>query len=229
MNEMLISGCGAEIIKVTQPDKHGGYLLNRIKKVKELQSKISNSYWINQYENPLNAKAYYYSLGKEICYQLEEIDYAFLGVSSGGTITGVSQKLKENFPNVKVIAVDVEGSVIFNNPSKKRYIPGIGSSMVPKILQQALIDEVVMVSEVASIRACHELLEKHSFFVGGSSGSVLAAIKKFFSENQINRPVNVVALFPDRGERYYETIYNKNWCEKITALYEKQMTSAITV
>jgi cysteine synthase A len=229
MNEMLISGCGAEIVKVTQPDKHGGYLLNRIEKVKELQSKISNSYWVNQYENPLNAKAYYYSLGKEICYQLEEIDYAFMGVSSGGTITGVSQKLKENFPDVKVIAVDVEGSVIFNKPAQKRYIPGIGSSMVPKILQQALIDEVVMVSETASIRACHELLEKHSFFVGGSSGSVLAAIKKFFSENQVNRPVNVVALFPDRGERYYETIYNKNWCEKITALYEKQMTPAITV
>jgi len=215
MNEMLIRAYGAEVIKVRQPDEYGGYLLTRINKIKELQREIPNSYWINQYENPLNARAYYHTLGKEICFQVDEIDYVFLGVSSGGTITGVSRKVKENFPNVKVIAVDVEGSVIFNRPAKKRWIPGIGSSMVPRILEEAYIDEVVITDEVSTIRACYELLEQHSFFVGGSSGSVLAGIRKYFQEKDIGSPVNVVSVFPDRGERYYDTVYNKEWCDKI--------------
>lgn len=222
MNEMLIHSNGAEMVKVQQPDKHGGFLLTRIQKVKELAEGISNSYWINQYENPLNAGAYYHSLGKEICFQIDDIDFAFLGVSSGGTITGVSKKIKENFSHVKVIAVDVEGSVIFGKPSKKRYIPGIGSSMVPVILKNAVIDEVVITDELSTINACYELLEKHSFFVGGSSGSVLAGIKKYFTKNRQSGPVNVVAVFPDRGERYYDTIYNKEWCDKIIKLGDKQ-------
>jgi N-(2-amino-2-carboxyethyl)-L-glutamate synthase len=221
MNEMLIRSNGAEIVKVTQPDKHGGYLLTRIREIKKLRETIGNAYWINQYENPLNAAAYYHSLGKEICFQIDEIDYAFLGVSSGGTITGVSKKIKENFPNVKVIAVDVEGSVIFGNAAKKRYIPGIGSSMVPAILKEAFIDEVVMTDEIATIRACYELLEKHSLFAGGSSGSVLAGIRKYFSAGKVRHPVNVVCVFPDRGERYYDTIYNKEWCDKIIQLSER--------
>ena len=155
MNEMLILSNGAEIVKVIQPDKYGGYLLSRIQKVKELMSITGNAYWVNQYENPLNAAAYYHSLGKEICYQIDEIDYVFLGVSSGGTITGVSKKIKENFPHCKVVGVDVEGSVIFNGRAGKRFIPGIGSSMVPKILADAVIDELVITDEISSIEACY--------------------------------------------------------------------------
>jgi 2,3-diaminopropionate biosynthesis protein SbnA len=216
MNEMLIRSAGAEIVKVTQPDKHGGYLLSRIQKIHELTKEIKNSYWVNQYENPLNALAYYHSLGKEICFQIDAIDYVFMGVSSGGTITGVSRKIKENFPDAKIVAVDVEGSVIFNQPSGKRHIPGIGSSMVPKILSDAHIDEVIITDETSTIAACYELLEKHNFFVGGSSGSVFSGIRKFFAGRKIEQPVNVVSVFPDRGERYFDTIYNREWREKIS-------------
>jgi 2,3-diaminopropionate biosynthesis protein SbnA len=217
MNEMLIRSNGAEIIKVTEPDQHGGYLLTRIAKIKDLQREIEDCYWINQYENPLNARAYYESLGRELCFQIEEIDYVFLGVSSGGTITGVSQKIKENFPEAKIVAVDVEGSLIFSGISRKRFIPGIGSSMVPAILRDAIIDDVVITDETHSIAACHELLEKHSLFVGGSSGSALAGIRKFFLKKGVTKPVNVVTVFPDRGERYFDTIYNKVWCDKIVS------------
>ncbi|MBC9913420.1 2,3-diaminopropionate biosynthesis protein SbnA [Chitinophaga varians] len=229
MNQMLIESNGAEVVKVTKPDKHGGYLLTRIEKVTELKEAIANSYWINQYENPLNARAYYDSLGKEICFQVEEIDYVFLGVSSGGTITGVSKKIKENFPDAKIVAVDVEGSRIFDQPAKKRFIPGIGSSMVPGILQHATIDEVVMVDELSTINACYELLEKHGFFVGGSSGSVLAGIRKFFSDRQMEGSVHAVSVFPDRGERYFDTIYNKEWCDKVKRFKEEERLSLTNV
>lgn len=215
MNEMLIGAYGAEIIKVTKADANGGYLLTRIEKIHELMNTIPNTYWVNQYENPLNARAYYDSLGKEICFQAAHIDYAFLGVSSGGTITGVSRKIKENFPDCKIIAVDVEGSVIFNKPASKRYIPGIGSSMVPKILKEALIDDVIITNEWETINECYTLLRDHNIFAGGSSGSVIAGIKSYFSRMNISHPVNVVTVFPDRGERYFDTIFDKNWCDKI--------------
>jgi cysteine synthase A len=229
MNEMLILSSGARVIKVTKPDKYGGYLLTRIEKIKELKDEIKNSYWVNQYENPLNAEAYYNTLGKEICFQMDEIDYAFLGVSSGGTITGVSRKIKENFAGSKIIAVDVEGSVIFGHPPQKRYIPGIGSSMVPKILEKANIDDVVVVDESSTIKACYELLQKNSLFVGGSSGSVMAGIRSYFSGKEISYPVNVVCVFPDRGERYYDTIYNPAWCSKILQAKSEQGRMPINV
>ncbi len=215
VNEMLISSYGAQIIKVTQPDENGGYLLNRIKKVKELTAEIDNSYWINQYGNPYNAEAYYYSLGEEICNAFDRLDYAFIGVSSGGTITGISNKIKEKFPEVKVIAVDIIGSVIFGNPAKKRYIPGIGSSMVPMILKQAKIDEVVMVDEESTVQMCHELLKKHYIFAGGSSGSAFAAVKKYFKTKAPKTKAAVVTIFADKGERYSSTVYDRNWCTHI--------------
>jgi 2,3-diaminopropionate biosynthesis protein SbnA len=214
INEFLIKSFDAKVIKVNVPDCGGGYLLNRISKVKELLKEIDNSYWVNQYGNPYNADAYYHILGVEICDTLENIDYVFMGVSSGGTITGVSNKIKEKFPNAKVIAVDIFGSVIFGHPPHKRYIPGIGSSMVPEILKKAKIDDVVMVDEISTIEMCYELLNKHYIFAGGSSGSAFAAIKKYFASEKINKKVNVVTVFADRGERYANTVYNEEWCRE---------------
>lgn len=225
INEMLIRANGAKVVKVDTPDSRGGYLLTRVEKVKELKCEIENSYWVNQYENPLNARAYYQSLGKELCFQIEEIDYIFLGVSSGGTITGVSQKIKENFPNAQVIAVDVEGSVIFGGESRKRLIPGIGSSMKPKILKNAQIDDFVITDEISTVNACYELLEKHNFFVGGSSGSAYAAVKQYFANRKITEPVNVVTIFADRGERYFNTIFNKEWLDNVFKARQKELVS----
>jgi cysteine synthase A len=213
INQTLMQAYGATVIKVDVPDCNGGYLLNRIEKVKQLKEEIDNSYWVNQYGNPYNAEAYYKTLGQEICDSMEYLDYLFLGISSGGTITGVSQKVKERFPDAQVVAVDIYGSVIFGNPPRKRYIPGIGSSMVPDIIKQAKIDDVVMVDEVATIDMCNELLCRYNIFAGGSSGSVLAGIKKYFSNSKINGRKNIATIFPDRGDRYATTVYNSEWCE----------------
>jgi len=213
INEYLIKTLSTKMIKVTEPDENGGYLLNRIKKVKELIKEIPNSYWVNQYGNPYNAEAYR-TLGKEICNELNRVDYVFLGVSSGGTITGVSQKIKDIFPKAKIVAVDIVGSVIFGGSPRKRYIPGIGSSMVPNILKDAKIDEVLTMDEVSTIKMCHELLKEHNLFVGGSSGSVFSAVKKYFFGKKFNKKPNVVLIFADMGDRYINTIYNEDWYNK---------------
>lgn len=217
VNEMLIRLQGAEVIRITEPDEYGGFLMNRIAKIQEILHSTDNIYWINQYANPLNARAYYNSLGIEICLEAprQKVDYLFMGISSGGTITGVSQKVRENHPEAKIIAVDVEGSVIFGGKAKKRFIPGIGSSMRPDILEYAVIDDVVYVNEEETIDSCHELLERHNLYAGGSSGSVYSGIKKYFKENKTDSPVNVMCVFADSGERYITTIYNHQWGEMI--------------
>lgn len=210
-NEYLIKMLASKTIKVTEVDENGGYLLSRIRKVEQIKKDNSNSYWINQYGNPYNAEAYRETLGQELCEEIDSIDYVFMGVSSGGTITGVSQKIKEIFPKAKIIAVDIIGSVVFGGSPQKRVIPGIGSSMVPDILKNAKIDEVVMISEASTIEMCQELLMENFLFVGGSSGSVYSAIKKYFKGKVFDEKPNVVAIFADRGDRYVNTIYNEAW------------------
>lgn len=213
-NEQLINKLSYRTVKVSEPDQFGGYLLTRIKTVKELLNEYPQSYWVNQYGNRLIAEAYENSLGNELCRDLKRIDYLFVSVSSGGTITGISRRVKKSYPEAKVIAVDMEGSVVFGEKPQKRAIPGIGSSMVPDILSEALIDEVVIVDESSTIEMCNLLLEEHTLFVGGSSGSVFAAVDKYFSARELKQPANAVLLFPDRGDRYLNTVYNDDWCNQ---------------
>ena len=111
--------------------------------------------------------------------------------------------------------MDTKGSVIFGGKAEKRYIPGIGSSMVPDILKEAKIDEVVTIPEREAVKSCHKLLKDHSIFAGGSSGSIFTAVEKYFESCQIKNQPTVVAIFPDRGERYINTVYNKDWYEKL--------------
>jgi N-(2-amino-2-carboxyethyl)-L-glutamate synthase len=226
VNEMIIKSLDARVVKVNVPDEFGGYLLPRIAKVKEFVNEIDNSYWVNQYGNPLNAEAYYHSLGSEICSELTgDLDYIFLGVSSGGTITGISQKIKEMYPKARVIAVDIWGSVIFGNKPHKRYIPGIGSSMIPEILKSAFIDDVMMVDELETINHCKKLLKNYSIFAGGSSGSVFAAINKYFKGRTLKDKINVVTIFPDKGERYCNTVYSEEWYNQtFSKIREKKET-----
>lgn len=222
VNEAIIKHLNACVVKVTEPDSSGGYLLSRIQKVNQLAAEMNNAYWVNQYANPLNANAYYHTLGKEISDSLEDVDYLFLGVSSGGTITGTSRRIKECFPKAKVIAVDIKGSVIFGGAPSKRSIPGIGSSMVPQILKEADIDDVILVDELSTIQNCHELLQQNYIFAGGSSGSVIAAIKQYFEGKEFSKAPNVVTIFADRGDRYSSTIYNENWCENFRLNFKNE-------
>lgn len=209
--ERLLRTFAYDVIKVTERDETGGYLLTRIKQIRDLQEQNDNVFWTNQYGNPDSFRAHYYGLGTEISKYFEELDYAFIGVSSGGTISGVSRRLKEKFPAIKIIAIDTEGSVIFGQTPKKRYIPGIGSSMVPDILSEAVIDKVIHVPEVHAVEGCYELFEKHAIFAGGSSGASYYAIREYFKYKEFEKTPNVVFLCPDGGTPYIDTVYNKEW------------------
>lgn len=209
-NEELLKGLGTEIIKVNEVDNAGGYLNTRIKKINEMLAENPNLYWINQYKNYDNAMAYA-SIGKEILDKLNP-DYIFLGVSSGSTITGVSIYIKNHSAKTKIIAVDIEGSVVFSQKPKNRFISGIGSSIVPEILKEAKIDDVVIVTEKDSINMCRELLLNNAIFAGGSSGSVYAAVSNYFADKIFDKKPKIVGIFADRGDRYCNTVYNDSWC-----------------
>jgi N-(2-amino-2-carboxyethyl)-L-glutamate synthase len=209
--EQVLRLMSYRVIKITELDNTGGYLLNRIKTVQEICSCTLNSFWPNQYNNENNYLAYYHSLGVELAEFFDKLNYIFVGVSSGGTITGLSCRLKEAFNDVKVIAVDIEGSVIFGQQPKRRFISGIGASMVPPILKNALIDDVVVVSQEDTVSGCHQLLFNHQIFCGASTGAVYVAADRFLSEREGRRPCNAVFLCADRGYAYMNTIFRQDW------------------
>jgi N-(2-amino-2-carboxyethyl)-L-glutamate synthase len=172
------------VVKVEERDDTGGFLKTRLAKVQELVRTIPDAYWTNQYGNVDAMEAHYLMTGGEIRDAFSQLDYIFLGVSTAGTISGVSRR---RFPSIQVIAVDTVGSIIFGGPPKKRHIPGIGSSITPDLLKHALIDDVVMVPECDAVESCQELLERYGLFVGGSSGSAYAAVKRYLPRMPVAR------------------------------------------
>lgn len=216
ITEKLLNSIAYKVIKVIERDNTGGFLLNRLKTVQDML-RNPNMYWTNQYNNNENFCAHYYGTGEELVKEFNHLDYAFIGVGTGGTIAGVSQKLKEKFRNIKIIAVDTKGSVIFGGDPQRRYIPGIGSSIRPKLVKKAIIDEVMIIPEIETVRGCHKLLNEYGIFAGGSSGTTFIAVNKYFEKKKLDYTPNIVFLCPDAGLPYIDTIYNSewvNWLEK---------------
>jgi cysteine synthase A len=208
------------VVKVEERDDTGGFLKTRLDMVKHLCATTPNAFWTNQYGNPDAVEAHYELTAEEISAEFESLDFAFIGVSTGGTIAGVSRRLKERYPKVRIIAVDTKGSVIFGDVPRKRHIPGVGSSIVPPLLSQALIDDVVLIPEFEAVAACRELLETHGLFAGGSSGTVYAAVKRYAARMTrwgfvgARRPT-VLFLCADRGTPYLDTVFDPAWAAKL--------------
>lgn len=205
----IISSFGANIVVIDEPDENNIYVTKRLEYINDQLAKDKDLYWINQYNNPLIRDAYK-SLANELIEQKEAIDYVFVPVSSCGTISGISKYLKEVKPTIKIVAVDLKSSSIFYKPTTQQKLPGMGFNSVPGNLQYAHIDEVVIVDELSCIIECRELLNK-GLLVGPSSGSVVAAINKLCSHS--TRIPEIVAIFPDKGDRYIATVFNDEWCQ----------------
>ncbi len=210
-NEACLRTTCDSIVKVHDLDDRQGYLKTRLARIRELQATLPDVYWPNQYANRDAIEAHYRFTGTEICNAFSSLDYVFVGVSTCGTISGVSRRVKEKFPHAKIIAVDAEGSLIFGGAPKKRCIPGIGATVAPALLREASIDDVVIVPEVETIRACRALLDEHGLFVGGSSGSAYSAIQMRRKALRGARKPNVLFLCCDRGSAYLDTVFDDAW------------------
>jgi N-(2-amino-2-carboxyethyl)-L-glutamate synthase len=213
-NVRIMRRFGAEVEVVDEPDEMGGYLHTRIRRVKELVSRTPRAVWVNQYANTRNWQAYYYGIGEELADGLTTApDYLFAAVSTTGSILGCARRLREDFPNLRVVAVDAVGSVIFGTPPGPRNIPGIGSSRVPELFTPEEIDEVFHIDDVEAATECRRLLATEGIFAGGSSGAVIAAIAQKLPT--MPRPSRVIAILPDRGDRYLDHVYDDDWLAEV--------------
>jgi N-(2-amino-2-carboxyethyl)-L-glutamate synthase len=203
------------VLKVEEADESGGFLQARLRAVEDLRANTEKAYWTNQYANTDGMDAHYQQTAAEICHDLSALNYAFIGVSSGGTIAGMSRRLKEHFPTVKVIAVDAAGSAIFGGAPRKRHIPGLGAGIVPPLLQHAEIDDVAIVTEQTTARACRDLLWDHGLFVGGSSGTSFAAVQQYAEVMRATPSPTALFLCGDRGTAYLDTVFNAEWTTRL--------------
>ena len=215
-NLRMLQQLGAQIEMVTQVDDQGGYLKTRLQRVHELCRTLPQALWINQYANQRNWQAHAFGSGDEIVAELDApIDCLVVAVSTTGTILGVARRLRQEFPKLRVVAVDAVGSVIFGAPPQPRKIPGLGSSIVPPLLSCDEIDEVVYVGDRESVQGCRDLVAAEGLLAGGSSGSVIAAITKL--QPTFPRPYRVLTILPDRGERYLDLVYDDEWVAHLPA------------
>lgn len=210
-NLSILKAFGAGIAMVTEKDSEGGYLHTRIAHVQHLLNTLPNSVWLNQYANRRNWESHYHGEGEEIVAALGDtrLDAVVIGVSTTGTILGLARRLRRSYPQLRVIAVDAAGSVIFGGTAGPRELPGIGASRCPELLDMSEIDEVVYVTDWEATRVCRELVERESIFAGGSSGSVIAGVFKI--RHTFAPGATVLTLLPDRGDRYLDTVYAEGW------------------
>ena len=212
-NIEILQAYGAEIDLVIEPDEVTGEFLHaRLKRVRALQEEIPNSFCPDQYSNEYNAKAHEFTM-HEIDVALDgKVDYLFCATSTCGTLRGCSAYIREHNLKTTVVAVDAIGSVIFGGERAKRLIPGHGSAIPPPLFRPDLAHACVHVSEVECVVGCRRLVTREAILAGGSSGAILMAIEKM--KRDIPHDANCVAILPDRGERYLDTIYSGEWVRK---------------
>src|SRR4249920_327394 len=173
---------GAQVRVVEDRDPAGGYLGSRVKKIDQILQSDPHAIWLNQYANIANTNVHAEQTANEIAREFDKVDWVFVGTGTTGTLAGISEGLRQEFPRIKVVAVEPAGSVTFGGPPGKRNIPGIGTSMRPKLADLAKPDRIVVVNEEKTVEACRSFVRDHHLLVGGSTGTVLAAVKELTSD-----------------------------------------------
>tara|TARA_R110002049_G_scaffold33535_14_gene110449 strand:+ start:2982 stop:3962 length:981 start_codon:yes stop_codon:yes gene_type:complete len=186
---------------------------------KRLATEISNSWYVNQYDNPSNTKAHFLSTGPEIWKQTAgKVTHFVVGVGTGGTVSGVGKFLKSKNPNIKVWGIDTYGSVfkkyhetgIFDENEIYPYITeGIGEDILPKNVDFGVIDGFTKVTDKDAAVYTQRLAKEEAMFLGNSAGAAikgLLQLKEHFTKDDV-----VVVLFHDHGSRYVGKMFNDEW------------------
>ncbi|CAG2532482.1 cystathionine beta-synthase [Maribacter dokdonensis] len=217
----ILRAVGAEVVvcpTAVEPDDPRSYYSVS----KRLAKETPNSWYVNQYDNPSNAKAHYESTGPEIWKQTDgKITHFVVGVGTGGTISGVGKYLKEQNPNIKVWGIDTYGSVfkkyhetgIFDEKEIYPYVTeGIGEDILPKNVDFDVIDGFTKVTDKDGAVYTQRLAKEEGMFLGNSAGSAIKGVlqlKEHFTKDDV-----VVVLFHDHGSRYVGKMFNDDWMRK---------------
>lgn len=195
----LLKAYGAELV-LTDAAKG---MQGAVDKAEELANEIPGSIIAGQFVNPANWKIHYETTGPEIWRDTDgTVDIFVSAVGTGGTITGVGTYLKEQNPQIKVVAVEPEASPLLSQGKAGPHkIQGIGANFIPEVLDTSIYDEIIAVSDDAAFDTMKELAVTEGLFTGISSGAALYAAQELVKREE-NREKNVVVLLPDTGERY---------------------------
>ena len=221
-----LKALGAEVVlcpsKVAPEDPRSYY-----QQAITLSNEIKGAYYTNQNYNPLNCEAHYTSTGPEIWQQMKgQLTHFVATVGTGGTISGTSNYLKEQNPDIQIIGVDAHGSVLKKYHETGIYdiscahpykMEGVGKSIIPGNVDFDIIDQFVKVGDLKSALKARTLAKEEGLWGGHSSGAVLQAVFKM--KDQLKPEDNIVVIFSDHGSKYLSTIYNDAWVEE--KLYTK--------
>jgi len=205
----LMRAFGATVTEVSDRDSNGGFLQTRIEYIQRRIAADPGLFWPNQYASPANPRAHYERTAAAILKEFPDVDYLFAGAGTSGTLMGCAAHFREYSPTTKIIAVDTIGSVTFGTPPGRRFIPGLGMSRRPEILRPELTDEVIWIAERDAVRMCRRVAAELGVAVGGSTGSVLAAVTQ--RQASLRPGATAVAICPDGGDRYLDTVYDDDW------------------
>jgi cystathionine beta-synthase len=212
----LLKAFGAEVIvcpTAVEPEDPRSYY----SVAKKLAREIPNSYYPNQYENPMNPEAHYGTTGPEIWKDSEgRISHFVCGMGTGGTISGVGRYLKEQTPGVRMIGVDPIGSLYYEfaktgkvGKATTYVVEGIGEDILPGTMDFKILDDVMQVNDEECFVTARRLARMEGIFTGGSGGGCVSAALRL--ARKCKKSDFIVAFLPDAGTRYLSKVYNDEW------------------
>jgi len=211
--EVVLKALGAEIVRTPtaaawdDPESH-------IEIAKKLNNEIKDSHILDQYANPNNPNAHYQFTAKEIIDDFPNgLDMIVAGVGTGGTITGLAKRLKEEYPNIIVVGVDPFGSILGGGDEIYPYkVEGIGYDFFPDVLNNNLVDEYIKVNDENSFKMSRLLIKKEGLLCGGSCGTATFAAVE--AAKKLNEKQNCLVILPDSIRNYLSKFVNDEWMEK---------------
>ena len=211
--QVILEALGAEIVRTPteaawdSPESHIGV-------AKKLNQEISDSHILDQYSNPDNPDAHYEGTAEEILAEFgTDLDMCVMGVGTGGTITGVSKKLKEKIPSIKIIGADPFGSILGGGDDVFPYqVEGIGYDFFPDVLDNDLVDDYVKVNDQDSFVMARRLIKEEGLLCGGSSGTAMvAALEK---AKDLEAAQKCLVILPDGVRNYLSKFLSDEWMKK---------------